>query len=338
MEKIKVAIVDDSAFMRKIIRDALELRGFEIVTIGRNGTDAVQIAAKKIADVMTLDIQMPIMDGLEALKKIMENSPMPVIMVSSLTVKDAETTMKALSLGAFDFVAKPGGAITFDFGQIADDLAEKIILASKYRVQRKISPPTPLWKITPKGTYDILFIGSSTGGPKALDFLMPNFPSDFPLPIIIVQHMPAKFTTTLAKRLLEESQIKITEVTEKMMAIPSTGYVAMGDFHMEIFQNNDGIYLKPVDGIKINGVKPSIDYTFSSISKTNLKVLCVILTGMGKDGTEGLKSMKRENITVITESEKTAVVYGMPKSIVNAGLADYVLDLNEIPSKIMELI
>jgi two-component system chemotaxis response regulator CheB len=337
MEKIKVAVVDDSSFMRKVIHDALESKGFEVISTGRNGADAVEIASKKIADVMTLDVQMPVMDGLEALKKIMEISPMPVIMVSSLTAKDTEITIKALAAGAFDFVTKPGGSITFDFGQIIEELSDKIMLASKYKVTKKIDVLGIQKHLTPKGTYDLLVIGASTGGPKALDILVPQFPADFPLPVIIVQHMPAKFTTTLAKRLSEESKMKIIEVVEKVRALPFKGYVAAGDFHLELSYEN-GIYLRPVDGQRINGVKPAIDYTLSSISKTELRTLFVILTGMGKDGTEGLKMIKRDKLTVIAESEKTAIVYGMPKSVVNAGLADYIVDLNDIPQKIMDLI
>lgn len=337
MEKIKVAIVDDSAFMRKIIRDSLEARGFDVVATGRNGNDAVEIASKGIANVMTLDVQMPVMDGLEALKKIMRNTPMPVIMVSSITAKDAEITIEALKNGAFDFVTKPGGAITFDFSEVIDDLTEKLILAGETKVTPKIIQSQAIKPITSKGTYDILLIGSSTGGPKALDLAIPQFPKNFPIPIIIVQHMPAHFTTTLAKRLSEESKIKVQEVTARTMIMPSNGYVAAGDFHMEVIEDGD-VYLKPADGPKINGVRPSIDYTLSSIAKTRLKILCVILTGMGKDGSEGLKLIKKENLTVIAESEKTTVVYGMPKAAISTGLVNYVLDLNDIPSKIMELV
>lgn len=337
MEKIKVAIVDDSAFMRKIIRDSLQMRGFEIVAIGRNGKDAIEIASKGIADVMTLDIQMPILDGLSALKIIMENHPMPVVMLSSLTVKDAEVTIEALKDGAFDFVTKPGGSITFDLDEIMDELTEKLILASKIKISPKIVQPKISKPLSPKGAYDMLFIGSSTGGPRALDYLIPSLPRNFPIPIVIVQHMPAHFTKILADRLSEESKIEVHEVTTQTKALPSNGYIARGDFHLEVIVN-DGIVLRPSDGPKINGVKPAIDFTLSTIAKTNLKVLCVILTGMGKDGTEGLKLMKRENITTIAESEKTAIVYGMPRSVVNAGLADYVLDLDRIADKIIELI
>ncbi|MGC9212533.1 MAG: chemotaxis-specific protein-glutamate methyltransferase CheB [Athalassotoga sp.] len=337
MEKIKVAIVDDSAFMRKIMRDSLQSRGFEVVAIGRNGQDAIEIASKGIADVMTLDVQMPVLDGLNALRTIMGSFPMPVIMVSSITVKDAEIIIEALKSGAFDFVTKPGGAITFDLNEIIDELSEKLILASKAKISPKISQPKISKTLHPHGLYDILFIGSSTGGPRALDYLIPNLPRDFPVPIVIVQHMPANFTKTLADRLSEESKIRVYEVNSQIKAMPSTGYVAKGDTHLEVTVN-DGINLKPSDGPKINGVKPAIDFTLSTIAKANLKILCVILTGMGKDGTEGLKRMKRENFTTIVESEKTAVVYGMPRAVVNAGLADYVLDLDKIPDKIIELI
>ncbi len=340
IKKIKVAIVDDSAFMRKIIRDSLEERGFDVVAIGRNGKDAVSIASKEIADVITLDVQMPVMDGLEALKTIMSTAPLPIIMVSSLTKKDAKITLEALSLGAFDFVAKPGGAISLDFSNVADELAEKIILATSYKpTLKKISkPPVSISYVERETGYDLVIIGASTGGPRALDNVIPRLPSQFPLPIIIVQHMPPKFTATLAKRLDEVSKIKVTEVTERTAARPKNVYVAMGDKHLEVAKNNGEIILAPVDGPKMNSVKPAVDYTLMSAAKLNLNVLSVILTGMGKDGTKGLKAFKRKRVTTIAESKNTAVVYGMPKSVVNEGLADYVLDLGDIPSKLVELV
>ncbi len=340
MKKIKVAIVDDSAFMRKVIRDSLEERGFDVVAIGRNGKDAVSIASKELADVMTLDVQMPIMDGLEALKKIMKIAPMPVIMVSSLTEKDAKITLEALSLGAFDFVAKPGGAISVNFNVVTDELAEKIILATSHKsILKKPSKPIPIISSVKRETrYDLVIVGSSTGGPKALDSIIPRLPAQFPLPVIIVQHMPPKFTTTLAKRLNEESNIKVTEVTERTEAHPKNAYVAMGDKHLEVEKENGSIILRPVGGPKMNSVKPAVDYTLISAAKSDLSVLSVILTGMGKDGTKGLKAFNRKKVTIIAESQNTAIVYGMPKSVVKEGLADYVLDLYDIPAKIAELV
>ena len=338
MKKIKVAIVDDSAFMRKVIRDSLRDRGFEIVSIGRNGKDAVEIASKGIADVMTLDVQMPLMNGLEALKKIMSTSPVPVIMLSSLTKKDAQITLEALSNGAFDFVTKPGGAISLDFNTVADELAEKVLLASSYKPAPKSKPPMMIKHVVRRKRYDFVVIGSSTGGPRALDVVIKNIPSDFPLPVLIIQHMPPKFTTALAMRLNDESKLRVVEVTKEMMLSAKTVYVAMGDKHMEIFRKNESFAVRPIDGPKMNSVKPAVDYSLISAAKNGANVLCTILTGMGKDGTEGVKRFEKNKITVIAESQRTAIVYGMPKSIVNAGLSDYVLDLNEISGKIVELI
>lgn len=338
MKKIKVAIVDDSAFMRKIIRDSLTDRGFEVVGTGRNGKDAVEIASRRIADVMTLDVQMPLMNGLEALKKIMSTFPMPVIMLSSLTKKDAQITVEALSLGAFDFVTKPGGAISLDFRVVADELAEKIVLAASYKPASKLNPPQTPKYVNHRKKYDFIVIGSSTGGPRALDVVIQSIPSNFPLPVLIVQHMPPKFTTALAMRLNDESKLKVVEVTKEMEISPKMIYVAMGDKHMEVFRKNGVLAVRPVDGLKMNSVKPAVDYTLISAAESDANVLCAILTGMGKDGTEGVKRFEKNKITVIAESQKTAIVYGMPKSIVNAGLANYILDLNEISGKIIELI
>ena len=339
-KKIRVAIVDDSAFMRKVIKDLLEEKGFTVVATGRNGKDAISIAAKRIADVMTLDVQMPLMNGLEALKRIMTIAPLPIIMVSSLTKQDAQITLEALSLGAFDFVTKPGGPISLDFNVVANQLAEKIVLAASYNLASLKKPQllstTPHTKREMK--YDLVIIGASTGGPRALDHVIPYLPAQFPLPVVIVQHMPSKFTATLAKRLNEESKIKVSEVTEKTKARPSNSYVATGGKHLETFKEDGAIVLNPVDGPKINSVKPAVDYTLMSAAKNDLSVLSVILTGMGKDGTQGLKEFKREKVTTIVESQNTAVVYGMPKSVIKEGLADYVLNLEDIPSKMIELI
>ncbi len=338
MKRIKVAIVDDSAFMRKVIRDSLTDRGFEIVGTGRNGKDAVEIASKGIADVMTLDVQMPLMNGLEALKKIMSIAPMPVIMLSSLTKKDAQITVEALSFGAFDFVTKPGGAISLDFNTVADELAEKIVLATSYKPASKPNPSQTIKHVNHRKKYDFILIGSSTGGPRALDVVIQSIPSNFPLPVLIVQHMPPKFTTALAIRLNDESKLKVVEVTKEMELSPKTIYVAMGDKHMEVFRKNGAFAVRSANGPKMNSVKPAVDYTLISAAESDASVLCAILTGMGKDGTEGVKRFEKSKITVIAESQKTAIVYGMPKSIANAGLADYVLDLNEISGKIVELI
>jgi two-component system chemotaxis response regulator CheB len=344
VKKIKVAIVDDSAFMRKVIRDSLQERGFEIVAIGRNGKDAIAIASKRVADVMTLDVQMPVIDGMEALKEIMKKFPMPVIMVSSLTKKDAKITLEALALGAFDFVTKPGGAISLNFNEIADELAEKVILASSSfknspqpLVKEETYPKKEKISFGEKKSYDMVIIGSSTGGPKALDAIIPNIPSNFPLPILLIQHMPPKFTTALAKRLDESSHLRVVEVTEKMEIKAGTVYVATGEKHMDVLKGTS-YSVAPVDGPKLNSVRPAVDYTLNAAANKGATVLCVILTGMGKDGTDGLKKFEKDKVTVIAESERTATVYGMPKSVVNAGLADYVLDVNEISSKMMSLV
>ncbi len=347
MKKIKVAIVDDSAFMRKVIRDSLQERGFEVVAIGRNGEDAIKIASKRVADVMTLDVQMPVVGGMEALKEIMKEFPMPIIMVSSLTKKDAKITLDALAMGAFDFVTKPGGAISLDFNKVADELSEKIILAaSSFKVSKfsttKIEKTESFIKSERKTfvkakNYDFVVIGSSTGGPKALDVVIPKLPGNFPLPILLIQHMPPKFTSALAKRLDDTSNLSVVEVTEKMEIKPSTVYVATGNKHMNVLKNGS-YFVSPIDGPKLNSVKPAVDYTLNAAAQSGATILCVILTGMGKDGTEGLKKFEKERRTVIAESERTATVYGMPKSVVNAGLADYVLDVNEISSKLVELV
>jgi len=275
VKKIKVAIIDDSAFMRKVIRDSLQERGFEVVAIGRNGEDAIKIASKRIADVMTLDVQMPIVGGMEALKEIMKEFPMPIVMVSSLTKKDAKITLDALAMGAFDFVTKPGGAISLDFDKIADELSEKIILAalsfkasrlSMTKMEKTESVKNERRTFSKAKNYDFVVIGSSTGGPKALDVVIPKLPGNFPLPILLIQHMPPKFTSALAKRLDDASNLNVVEVTEKMEVKASTVYVATGDRHMNVLKN--GSYsVSPIDGPKLNSVKPAVDYTLNAAAQ-----------------------------------------------------------------------
>ncbi|QTA37618.1 chemotaxis response regulator protein-glutamate methylesterase [Thermosipho ferrireducens] len=342
-EPIKVMIVDDSAFMRMILKDVIEKQpDMKVVAIAKDGLEAVELAMKHKPDVITLDVEMPKLNGIEALKEIMKRAPARIIMVSSLTEKGADITITALELGAVDFITKPAGSISMNFRKVADDLIEKIrnsmnidtdkLLFRKRTVVSKT-------KIKSLITSHVVVIGSSTGGPKSLDMVVPALPENFPAPIIIVQHMPPGFTKSLAARLNKISSLNVKEAEDGDELKPGWVYVAPGNFHLGVrYHDKKGIlYLDNSD--KINNVRPAVDFTLDKVAEIYKdKTIAVILTGMGKDGTKGSFKVKYYKGKVIAESKETCVVYGMPKAVVEEGYADFVLPAYKIPEKLVEII
>ena len=328
----KLLIVDDSAFMRRILNDIVEeIDGVEVVGIARNGLEALEKIPKLSPDIITLDIEMPKLNGIETLKRIKENYNTPVIMLSSLVGRDV--TIESLQIGAFDFIEKPSD-LRSNLSGFKEEL--EIILKSIFgndyiKRNKKVS------KCNNKECNKIkaVVIGASTGGPKALVSLIGSLPKKIHVPIFIVQHMPKGFTTSLANRMDNESSIKVVEAEDGMRIENSTAYLAPGDFHMTLA--NKTIRLNSSD--KLHGVRPAVDHLFNSaapIYKENL--LGIILTGMGKDGTAGMSLIKEHGGYNIAQSEETCVVYGMPGSAVSHGLVDEILDLDEISVKLNELI
>ncbi len=334
---IKVLIVDDSAFARLAIsRELKKDGGIEVMDFARNGFEALEKIKQLKPDVVTLDVEMPDLNGLQTLEKIMVQCPTPVVMISSLTGSGTESTIRALEAGAVDFFLKHTLANPVGGGEEADTLRNKIILASKAKVtKREINLPGLPGKVNvPKVIINrqpatfVVIIGSSTGGPKALYQVVPGLPADLPAAVLIVQHMPAGFTGSLANRLDQLSGLAVKEAATGDILYTGVAYVAQGGFHMEIEENGIvSLNQKPA----VCGVRPAVDVTMQSLPAVfGSSILGVILTGMGSDGTNGSKLIKQNGGKIIAEDESTCVVWGMPKSVAESGCADLILPLPSI--------
>ena len=345
---IKVLVVDDSALMRKFISDILNSdTRIEVVGTARDGKEALnQIRALK-PDVVTMDVEMPTMDGLKALEEIMSTNPLPVIMVSSMTQQGAETTMKALALGCVDYIGKPSGSISINIREVGQDIIDKVIAASTARLKTSRAMPSvpsasSFRRMTPPANTvrrDIVAIASSTGGPMALSELLPKLPKNFPVPIVITQHMPKEFTPSFSKRLNDSSKIEVVEGFDGLTLKPGRAVIAPGGSHLIIKRRAGAAVCGLSDAPPVCSVKPAANVMFQSVAEEyGGNVLCVILTGMGRDGTDGATLLRRRGAYVIAESQKTCVVYGMPKSAVDAGVVDEVLPLGEIPEAMVRLV
>ena len=349
---IRAVVVDDSAFMRKMLSDILnEHPKITVVATARNGKDGLEKIDKYKPDVVTLDVEMPVMTGIEALEEIMKTTRTPVIMVSSVTKEGAQTTMKAMELGAFDFIAKPSGSISLDIEKVKDDLYVKVLYARQVsrntltplkkmnRIRKSTYPGDD--KIRPAGdpsTKTIVAIGTSTGGPKALQRVLTALPADFPYPIMIVQHMPKGFTRSLSERLNSLSAISVKEAEDGDILKKGVAYIAPGGYHLKVRRigTSVGIHLDQLP--LVNGHRPSVDAMLFSLADISPeRVVAVVMTGMGTDGKDGLIRLKNaHHTTVIAESEQTAVVYGMPKAAVEADIVDAVRNLDDISSEILK--
>lgn len=355
-KQVRVLVVDDSALMRRLISDLL-LSDPEIDVVGqaKDGLDALAKLAALKPDVITLDVEMPVLDGMETLKRIMKDQPTPVVMLSSLTQAGADTTMQCLRLGAVDFVAKPSGTISADMRRVAQEITEKIKMASGTVSTKKARPEdaastnsiaaghTKLSLSLPElqSTFnelafqpkaEILLIGASTGGPKALHYLIPKLPPHFGVPTIIVQHLPSMFTRMMALQLQKETDLTVREAEEGDRLYAGTILVAPGGRHLTL----DGRgFVRLTDDPPLHGVRPAIDVTLASlIGFYGSAIAAVLLTGMGKDGAMGLKTLHDLGGITVAEDHSTCVVYGMPKAAVELKGVTHLLPLTDIPGQI----
>ncbi|BAC13534.1 methyl-accepting chemotaxis proteins (MCP)-glutamate methylesterase [Oceanobacillus iheyensis HTE831] len=349
MRKVRAIVIDDSAFMRKIISDILDNDPrIEVVAVARNGEDGLNKVIQLSPDVVTLDVHMPKMDGMQALQRIMNEHPVPVVMLSSVTKAGAEKTIQAISNGAVDFIMKPSGSISLDIRNVEDEIRKKVILASTVRVKStqeaseedfQSTRTVPTINREKKYRRSIVSIGTSTGGPKALQKVLTELPKDIQAPIVIVQHMPPGFTKSLADRLNSICAISVKEAVHGEILQSGTAYIAPGGFHMQVENVGMSLAIALDKSPPLKGHRPSVNKLFSSLQhiKNYNKITC-ILTGMGNDGTDGLQQLRlNEGSTIsLAESADTAIVYGMPKAAVNAGLIDYEMSLHEIPSLIVK--
>jgi len=354
MHSISVLVVDDSAFMRKSLSLMLESDDkIKVIGTARNGQEGVELAKKLKPDIITLDIEMPVMDGLTALKKIMAEAPTAVLMVSSLTTEGAEATLTALELGAVDFIPKELSYVNVNITKIKDSLITKVkeIYRQKFLKERleRLAKSSELFKKKTvqvshkeisRNDFHAVSIGISTGGPLSLQKILPMLSSNIRVPIFIVQHMPPKFTKSLADRLNSICSLSVKEAENGEAVQNGVIYIAPGGFHMKLKKinlTNAAIEIteEPADAIH----KPSVDVMMSSVVDFYGKhTLGVIMTGMGKDGLEAVRYLKSVGGYSIAQDEDSCVVYGMPKAIVDAGLADLVLPLEKIPEQINKVL
>lgn len=334
LNKIKVIVVDDSALMRKIISDMINSQeDMEVINVARNGDELLKKLDKR-PDVITLDVEMPMIDGIETLKILKKSHiNIPVIMLSSLTEKGSQTTMECLELGAFDFISKPSGSISLDINKVQDDLVTKIRLASG--TEKKSFKKNPVVQKSYKSKIDAVLIGASTGGPKALYEVITKLPK-LGVPVFVVQHMPVGFTKAFAERLDKNSELKVLEAEEGMRIVNDTVYVAKAGYHMKVL---DGRKITLDSDPPIWGVRPAVDKLFISASKVYRKnTLSLIMTGMGRDGAEGTIAIKDVGGITLSQDEETSTIYGMPKAAFNTGKVDEVVSLNNIAKRISDIV
>lgn len=365
---VTVVVVDDSAFMRKAIATMLEKDPrIQVVATARNGLEGLEKIRQLQPDVVTLDIEMPKMDGLTALRHIMMEMPRPVLMVSSLTTEGAEATLKAMELGAVDFIPKQLSKVSLDIIKIEEDLRNRVISVAgrKFRppsrpgarpAARPAAPlgargqarpgaaapppaPKPARPARPRGSQkrDMVAIGVSTGGPPAVQKVLASLPADFPAGILIAQHMPAAFTGPFAKRLDGVSKMTVKEAEHGEQFKPGHVYIAPGGKHLRIDQRVSRIDLVVSDEPAEALYKPSANELMASVGQgLGRRALGVILTGMGNDGMEGVKVLKAKGGRALAQSDATCVVYGMPKAIVDAKLADEIVDIDDMADAIVD--
>ncbi len=355
----KVLVVDDSAFMRKLISDFLSASDqLEVIGIARNGEDAIAKINKLRPDVVTLDVEMPKMNGIEALRRIMQECPLPVVMLSSTTKEGAEETVTAMELGAVDFIAKPSGTISLDLHKVQGEIVEKVVAASKVNIKKmtkvyrkrteEIEPNHSVINANQPKVFDrqwkvnsskIILIGTSTGGPRALQQVLTELPHDLDAPVVVVQHMPPGFTRSLADRLDGQSAIKVKEAEHDETLQKGTAYIAPGGFHTRVKDLGSHLSFQLTkEEAPRNGHRPSVDTLFESASLIrNYAKIAVIMTGMGSDGSEGLIKLKEYGeVKAIAEAKETCIVFGMPKSAIATKLVDSVENIGDISHSIMK--
>jgi two-component system, chemotaxis family, protein-glutamate methylesterase/glutaminase len=341
---IKLLVVDDSAFMRKVLSDLFAAEpDFTILDTARDGRDAVDKVRRLKPDVVTLDVEMPIMDGLGALEIIMRDNPTPVVMISSLTREGADATLKALDKGAVDFVAKTAGPIS-SIENIRAEILAKCRAAALANVKQLIKPHPAVSRVSDyrpsapaaQASEQIVAIGTSTGGPRALQEVLTRLPGNLPCGIVIVQHMPPGFTKSLSDRLNSLCALTVKEAENNDAVTPGRVLIAPGNYHLVLDRQNGKTLVKLNQDPPIGGHRPSVDPMMESVAALyGSRATGVILTGMGHDGSRGMKAIKNHHGFTIAEDQTTTVVYGMPKSAIELGVIDKIVPLPGVAAEIV---
>lgn len=324
---IRTLIVDDSAFVRKIVREILSKSPFiEVVGMARDGEEALEMVQQLNPDVVTCDLQMPRMDGVEFVRRQMERKPLPILVLTA-SPEDGEQVLQALEAGAVDLVKKPNALATEELLAIREELIDKVKAAARAPVEKlKAVVERAAVPVIPKqaGNVDIVLIGISTGGPQALRYLLPQFPADFPVPVAIVLHMPVGYTALFAEKLSEICKMSVKEAQEGDFLEAGKIMLAQAGRHLLLRRSAAGnvlaqLAVQPLD----KPHRPSVDVLFQSAAETyRSRVLAVVMTGMGEDGKQGAAWIKAQGGTVLTEGEESCVIYGMPRAVVESGLSD----------------
>ena len=341
MPMIKVLVVDDSALMRKLIPRILERDDIQVVGTAMDGEFALKKIEELRPDVITLDLEMPRMDGMATLREIVRRHTLPVIVVSAHSTAGAMATFKALNLGAFDFVAKPRDALSEHIGAIAEELTSKIRAAvGSRRVAPSVMPPLlPVRKRKNRGqapAQRVVAIGLSTGGPNALQHVLSQLPAEFPAAIVVVQHMAEGFLKPFAERLDAESELAVKEAESGDLLLAGRVLICPGNRHMKLCRMPLGNVVVLTSQPPVNGVRPSVDVLFHSVAEEfGAAAVAVLMTGMGGDGAEGLGQVKAHGGLTIAQDEESCVVYGMPRAAIERGYACEVLSLEQIPAALL---
>lgn len=344
--KRTVLVVDDSAFMRKLVSDVVDAsEQFRVVGTARNGLDALKQVHALDPDVVTLDVQMPELDGLQALGYIMSESPRPVVMLSAAeSTEGNDLTIRALELGAVDFVRKPMGALSYDVHAMRDQLLDALRAATEANLRSVPMLARP--RLRSSGSFApadasaarAVVIAASTGGPRALAEVIPRLPRDMSGAVFVVQHMPAGFTRSLAQRLDSLSPLSVSEAESGNVLRRGHVYIAPGGLHSRLVATVDGVCVITDDGPTIHGVRPAADPLFRSAAQAfGADTIGVVLTGMGRDGAEGLRAIREAGGLAIVQNRETSVIYGMPQAALQHAGADRVAPLGEIGAAIMDL-
>ncbi|OWQ93226.1 chemotaxis response regulator protein-glutamate methylesterase [Roseateles aquatilis] len=355
MAKTTVVVVDDSALVRSILTEIINRQpDMQCIGAASDPLAAREMIRNLNPDVITLDVEMPKMDGLDFLQRLMRLRPMPVVMVSTLTERGAEVTLKALELGAVDFVAKPKIGVADGIRGLAQDITDKIRIASKAQIRRlhtaapasgapatggatpPLKPAAPIASLGRLSTEKIIFIGASTGGTEATKDVLINLPADCPA-VCITQHMPPGFTRSYAARLDGLCKIRVKEAQDGERILPGHGYIAPGGMHFSVERSGANYIARVQDGEPVNRHKPSVEVLFNSAARVvGQNALGIMLTGMGADGAKAMKTMKDAGAYNLVQDEATCVVFGMPREAINAGAADEVLPLQQIATRLIE--
>ncbi|MEQ4538726.1 MAG: chemotaxis response regulator protein-glutamate methylesterase [Billgrantia sp.] len=340
--RIKVLCVDDSALIRDLLSEIINSQpDMEVVAVAPDPLVARDLIKQHNPDVLTLDVEMPRMDGLDFLERLMRLRPMPVLMVSSLTQAGSEITLRALELGALDFVAKPSLGIRSGMLEYANDIAEKIRAAAKSRprqARQAQAAPRAALKAPLVSSEKLIIIGASTGGTEAIRAVLEPLPANSPA-ILITQHMPGGFTRSFAERLNRLCSITVKEASDGERVLPGHAYIAPGDAHLKLARSGANYVARLDDGPPVNRHRPSVDVLFhSAATQAGRNAIGVILTGMGKDGAAGLLEMRQAGSATLAQDEASCVVFGMPREAIALGGAVEVVDLDEIPERLMALV